>query len=247
MRYTNFFLWMPALLLITAGAGAAEPVDVPLHAGNHAAEHGGQTFHMFRLEADAGHGKHDPLTTWDFDGWVGGDTHKLWLKSEGEATAGRTESAEFWGLYSRNISDFWDGQVGLRHDTRPEGTTYLVAGLSGLAPYFFETEAHFFVSDEGDFSARLRQENDFLITQRFILQPYLEANLFAQDVPAQDVGAGLADAEIGVKARYEIVRQVAPYIEVHYQRQFGNTARRTRRLGDNTEDVVTTLGLRLMF
>ena len=137
----------------------------------------------------------DTIASWDVKGWVGTDEDKLHLKTEGEHKDGKLESAEIWALYSRNIATFWDAQAGIRYDFKPESTTYLTFGFNGLAPYWFETEAHLFISDKGDVSARLREENDFLILQKLILQPYAEVNLFAQDVSDQDVGAGLSDGK----------------------------------------------------
>jgi len=216
-------------------------------AEDHMDEHGGQTFHMFRLEADYGAGQDDPVGSWDFDGWIGGDDNKLWLKSEGEVVDGKTEQAEFWAMYSRNVATFWDAQIGIRHDIQPESTSYLVLGVEGLAPYFFETEAHLFVSDEGDVSARLRQENDFLLTQRLILQPYVEANLYAQDVADQEVGAGLSSAEFGLQTRYEITRKFAPYVDFRYERKFGETSSIAKKNGEDNDDFIASIGLRLMF
>lgn len=214
---------------------------------DHMDEHGGQLFHRFLLETDIGDSREGTLGTWDFDGWIGGDYNKLWLKSEGEMVDGDTHQAEFWAMYSRNVAEFWDAQLGVRHDTQPRSTTYLVAGFEGLAPYFFETEAHVFVSDDGDVSARLRQENDFLITQRFVLQPYVEINAFAQDVDELDVGAGISNAEIGLQTRYEITRKFAPYIDLRYERKFGETANIAKDAGEHRDDFVASAGIRLMF
>ena len=238
---------MRTKLFVFAGILAFTLLQPAFAEEDHQHEHGGQIFHMFRLEADYGAGQDNPIASWDFDGWIGGDVNKLWLKSEGETADGETEQAEFWALYSRNIDTFWDAQVGIRQNTQPESTTYLVAGFNGLAPYFFETEAHLFLSDEGDISARIRQENDFLITQQFILQPYLEAKLFAQDVEDQEVGAGLANAEIGLQARYEITRKFAPYVDIRYERKFGETSSIAKQHGEDNDDLIGSIGLRLMF
>jgi len=238
---------MRTKLLSFAAMLALFGIQPAFAAEDHKAEHGGQIFHMFRLEADAGTGRHDPVQSWDFDGWIGGDYNKLWLKSEGEAVDGKTEQAEFWAMYSRNVATFWDAQVGVRYDEQPESTGYLVAGVEGLAPYFFETEAHLFVSDEGDVSARLRQENDFLVTQRLILQPYLEANFYTQDVAEQEVGSGLANTEIGLQTRYEITRKFAPYIDLRYESKFGETSSIAKRNGEDNDDLIASIGIRLMF
>ncbi len=212
-----------------------------------AKEHGGQTFHMFRLETDYGGSKDGGIASWDLDGWVGTDENKLWLKSEGENKDGKLEDAEFWALYSRNIATFWDAQVGVRYDAEPTSTAYAVVGFNGLAPYFFETEAHLFISDKGDVSARLREENDFLLTQRLILQPYAEVNFSAQDVSEHDIGAGLTDGKIGLQTRYEFTRKFAPYVDVHYGRKFGETSSIAKSNGEDSDELVGAIGLRLMF
>src|SRR5690606_23382107 len=144
------------------------------------------------------------------------DEYKLWIKSEGERNDGKMESAEFWAMYSRNISTCWDAQAGIGYDNKPKSTTYLTMGFDGLAPYWFETEAHLFVGQHGDVTARLHGENDFLITQKLILQPYAEINLAAQDIHEQDIGAGITDGQIGLQTRYEFTKKFAPYVDVHY-------------------------------
>ena len=212
-----------------------------------AKDHGGQTFHMFRLETDYGGSKDGGIASWDLDGWVGTDENKLWLKSEGEHKDGKLEDAEFWALYSRSVATFWDAQVGVRYDIEPTSTAYAVVGFNGLAPYFFETEAHLFISDKGDVSARVRQENDLLLTQKLILQPYVEINLSAQDVPERDVGAGLVDGKIGLQTRYEFTRKFAPYVDIQYGRKFGETSSTAKGNGEDTDELIGAIGLRLVF
>lgn len=215
---------------------------------NHAEEHGQQIFHAIRLETDVGASREGTLSTWDLDGWIGGDINKLWLKSEGESLEGKTpERAEYWAMYSRNVATFWDAQVGIRYDDQPNSTAYLVTGFEGLAPYLFETEAHLFVSEDGDVTARFRQENDLLITQKLITQPYFEVNFSAQDVPEQEMGAGLTSGEIGIQTRYEITRKFAPYIDIRHEHKFGETSSIAKKLGENQDDTIASIGLRLMF
>jgi copper resistance protein B len=241
MRIKTF---MAAFLLLTISPAAAAQDAAP-HPADH--QHGSEIWHMFTLETDYGGRKHGPVASWDLNGWAGTDENKLWLKSEGGKSDGTLEKAEFWAMYSRNVHDFWDVQAGIRHDTRPRLTSYAVLGINGLAPYFFETEAHVFVSHKGDISARLRQENDFLLTQRLILAPYAEVNLFAQDVPEQDIGAGISSGEIGLQTRYEITRKFAPYIDVRYERKFGETSSIAKNNGKGNDDFTAALGIRFMF
>ena len=214
--------------------------------GDH--KHGNEVYHAITVELEGGNtNRGDDIIALDVDGWIGTDENRFAFKSEGERANGETESLELWGIYSRMISTFWNVQMGIRHDTQPLSTTYALVGVEGLAPYFFETEAHLFISEEGDLSARVRQENDFLLTQRLILQPYVEANLYAQDVPELDIGAGLSDAEFGLQTRYEFTRDFAPYVDVRYERKFGETSSIAKSNGEENDAVLSSIGVKLLF
>ncbi len=229
-------------------AGCAFLISESAFAGDMMSDHDSAVFHMFRVESDIG-GTSDgtPVQSWDVKGWIGTDDNKLWLKTEGEGKDGKLESAEFWALYSRNISTFWDAQGGIRYDSKPESTSYLTLGFNGLAPYFFETEAHIFVSQHGDVTARLREENDFLVTQQLILQPYAEINLSARKVSKHDIGAGITDGKVGLQTRYEFTRKFAPYVDVHYGTKFGGTASISKKNSEDRDELVGAVGLRIMF
>lgn len=234
--------------LITLATMMMAISNIALADESHKSEHGGQIFHMFKLETDIGASRDGTIYSWDFDGWVGTDENKLWLKSEGEKLEGETtEKSEFWAMYSRNVSQFWDVQAGIRFDEQPESTTYFVTGVNGLAPYFFETEAHLFVSEDGDVTARLHQSKEFLITQKLITEPYIELNLSAQDVPELEIGSGITDGEFGIQTRYEICRKLAPYLDLKYERKFGETSALARKHNENRDDVIASIGLRLTF
>jgi copper resistance protein B len=211
-------------------------------------EHEAAVFHAATLEVSGGENRdNESWRDWDLDGWIGTDNHKLWIKSEGHEVDHQTESSENWLLYSHNVATFWDAQIGLRDDSRPESTSYLVAGFNGLAPYYFETQAHVFVSQKGDVSFRVREENDFLFTQKLIFQPYVEVNIFAQEVKELNTGSGLSEASIGLQLRYEITRKFAPYLEVSYEKLYGDTADIAVAAGENRSDSAVTAGFRVMF
>ena len=211
-------------------------------------QHGSEIYHALYIEAATGsNDTSDAITEWDIDGWIGNDDNKLWLKAEGERENGESEAVETWLMYSRYYSTFWDIQIGLRYDTQPDNTNYAVLGLHGLAPYFFETDAHIFISEDGDLSARLSQHNEFLITQQWIVEPYLEANFFAQDVEALEVGAGLSSAEFGIQTRYEFTRQFAPFIDIKYERLFGETADIAQQHDGSRGAFIAQLGVKFLF
>jgi copper resistance protein B len=236
-------LALAALLALPLAARAESTADM---GHDLAQEHGGGIHHMFRLEGDTGASAKEGISTWDLDGLAGTDENKLWLKSEGDQTNHKLEDAELWAMYSRNIATFWDVQAGIRHD-EPNSATYAVLGFTGLAPYYFETEAHLFVSGKGNVSARLREEYDLLLTQKLVTQPYAEVNAYAQDVHDQNVGAGLSDGKFGLQTRYEFTRKFAPYVDVSYGRKFGETSAIAKSNGEDTHEFIGAVGLRLMF
>lgn len=171
-------------------------------------------------------GKGTETYSWDAQLWYGGDINRLWLKTEGEGRFdGRgPDDVEVQALYSRALDPWFNLQVGVRRDFRagPE-RTYAVVGIQGLAPYWFEVDGSLFLSDKGEVSARFEAEYDQRITQSLILQPSVEFELSAQDIPELGIGSGLSSAEAGLRLRYQIVPEFAPYIGVTYERAFGNT------------------------
>ncbi len=185
---------------------------------------------------------------WDAQGFYGGDIDKAWFKSEGEGTFGEAvESAEVQALWSHAIGPWFDLQTGVRQDLAGPARTYAVLGAQGLAPYLFDVDAAAFLSNTGDITARVEAELDQRITQRLILQPRAEIRLSAQDVPELRIGAGLDRGEIGVRLRYEITRQFAPYVGVHYGRAFGTSRRFLRDAGESDGGWEFLTGIRTWF
>jgi len=162
----------------------------------------------------------DSYFVWDAEGWIGDDKNKLWLKTEGEYVLDvtQTERAELQVLYSRLITDFWDAQVGIRDEFQPNQTLDAVLGVQGLAPYWFEVDAALFLSQDADVLARIKASYEFLFSQKLILQPQIELNFAAQDVSKRDYKRGLSELEAGLRLRYEIIREVAPYVGLEYVR-----------------------------
>lgn len=213
-------------------------------------EQGGQNFHqvMFNLaEVQIRNGKDG--YRWDGEAWFGGDINRLTLKTEGEGIFREgVESAELQALYSRAVGPYFNLQAGVRHDFQPSPTrTYATIGFEGLAPYMFEVGGALFLSEKGDLLGRLEGYYDQRITQRVILQPRVELNLAAQDVPETRTGAGLSNAELGLRLRYEISRQFAPYVGVSWDRRVGQTARYTRIDGRDVGATSLVTGIRFWF
>jgi len=186
---------------------------------------------------------------WDGEGWYGGDINRLWVKSEGEGTFGRpVERAEIQALYSRAVGPYFNLQGGLRYDIAPNPSrVYATVGFEGLAPSFFDVEGALFLSNKGELLARAKGYYDQRITQRLILQPRAEVNFAAQNSSELGIGSGLSDVEIGLRLRYDIRREFAPYVGVQYQRAFGRTRRYLRDAGEEAGGWSLLTGIRLWF
>jgi copper resistance protein B len=185
---------------------------------------------------------------WDAEGWYGGDYNKVWLRSEGERVGGTTQNARADLLWDHTFARWWSVQAGGRQDFGGgPGRTWAAVGVQGRAPYWFDTEATFYVGEQGRTAVRLKTEYELLFTQRLILQPEGEANLYGKADPARQLGSGLSDLEIGLRLRYELRREFAPYIGFIWSRQFGGTADRVRESGGNPSDVQFVAGLRAWF
>ena len=185
---------------------------------------------------------------WDADAWYGGDLNKLWLKSEGEGVWGEgVEEAEAQALYSRAIGPWFDLQTGLRQDLTGAKRTHAVFGIQGLAPYQFEVDAALFLSHRGELSARIEAELDQRITQRLILQPRLEAELSAQERAQLGQGGGLDELATGVRLRYEIQPEFAPYVGIERVWKLGKAADLARAEGERAGETAFVAGLRFFF
>jgi copper resistance protein B len=182
-------------------------------------------------------------------GWYGGDIDRLWVKTEIEADFGRKpEQAEVQLLWSHALDPWFNLQTGVRYDFEPTPSrAHLVAGIQGLAPYWFEVDGAFFLSEKGDVTARFEAEYDQRITQRLILQPRAEIDFALQDVPEIGVGSGLSKAEIGLRLRYELVREFAPYIGIEYNETFGDTAKFERAENGDVSHFSFVFGVRAWF
>ncbi|HEY6484380.1 MAG TPA: copper resistance protein B [Steroidobacteraceae bacterium] len=188
---------------------------------------------------------------WDAQAWYGGDLDKFWLRAEGLAQRGNdadTSEANLELLWNRVIGRWWGLQAGGREDlgTGP-ARTWAAVGVQGIAPQWIETEATLYASADRRTAARLKLQYDLLLTQRLILQPFVEANLYGRDDPQRQIGAGLSDLQVSVRLRFEVVRQFAPYIGMVWLQRFGQTAALARAAGQDCGTLQLAAGLRAWF
>ena len=194
----------------------------------------------------------DPIR-FDLNSWTGADVNRLWFKVEGDhSTSEAVGEAEFQALYGRLISPYFDAQVGIRLDVlygagEVDTRAHLALGLQGLAQYWFEIEPTVFVSQSGDVSASFEVAYEMLLTQRLILEPRFETGLALQEVPEYGVGSGFNDLEFGIRLRYEVLREVAPYVGFVWSRLLGGAADLARTADDAVHSESLVAGLRLWY
>lgn len=182
------------------------------------------------------------------DSWIGGDLHRVWIRAEGDSEGGRLETAQAHVLYGRSFSRWWDVVVGARQDFRPgPAQTWMAFGIQGLAPYWFEVEATGYVGQDWRTHARFEVEYELLFTNRLILQPLLEVEIYGKADPERRIGAGLSSAETGLRLRYEFRREFAPYVGVTWDRKLFGTSDRAEAAGEETSSVRFALGVRAWF
>lgn len=184
----------------------------------------------------------------DGEAWYGGDYNKLWLNFEGERRDGRLQSARKEVLWDHAIAPFWSSQLGVRHDSGGgPSRSWAAFGVRGLAPYWFDTSATAYWRSGTGAAARLNLRYEVLFTQRLILEPEFEANLYSRADPDRDQGDGLSDVALGLRLRYEVRRQFAPYLGVTWERKYGKTADFARAKGERVKTVQFVGGVRLWF
>ncbi|KWS34868.1 copper resistance protein CopB [Pseudomonas syringae pv. papulans] len=185
---------------------------------------------------------------WDLSGWIGGDIDRLLLRSEGERTNGKTEEAEIQALWGHSISPWWDVVAGARQDFKPGAPqTWAAFGLQGQAISDLDIEATAFIGEAGQTAARLEADYDLQLTNNLVLQPTAELNFYGKNDPQRGNGSGLSTSEFGLRLRYEITPQFAPYVGVSWDRSYGKTAEYAREDDEDTQDARLVVGVRMWF
>jgi len=199
-------------------------------------------------------GEDEDAVQWDVQGWYGGDYNRVWVKTEGEdiAAGGEGGEAEAQVLYSRLIAPYWEVQAGVGYQSLygpgpDEDRTFGVVGFEGLAPYWFEVNPALRVSEDGDVSATLEAEYDLLLTQRMILQPRFSTAIAAREVPEFGVGEGFNRVGVGLRLRYEIKREFAPYVGISWRQLLGDTADMATDEGEDKTRSAVVAGIRMWF
>ena len=193
----------------------------------------------------------DSYLRWDGQAWAGDDYNKVWLKSEGRYNQdgrGRMTDGDHELLYDRPISRFFDVQAGVRVDLDSGTTrTWAALGVQALLINYFDLEATLYASDGGHYAAKINASYDTYLTQRLVLQPQIEINMYSALDRGRGIGGGISDVDTGLRLRYDITRQIAPYVGIAYQRTLGGTEGLTRQSGGKINDWRGLAGLWVWF
>jgi copper resistance protein B len=185
---------------------------------------------------------------YDLEARYGRTYDRTVLKAEGNIDGGEIAEARTELLWGHAFAAFWDSQLGVRYDSG-EGPNrkWLAFGVEGIAPYWFEIEATAYLGESGRSALRLDASYDLLLTQRLVLQPRIEANIYGERDIERGLGSGLSDISAALRVRYEIRRELAPYFGIEWVRKHGETEDLARAAGDDPNDARLVAGLRFWF
>jgi copper resistance protein B len=185
---------------------------------------------------------------YDVEAWYGRTYDRAVLKAEGEIDGGRIAEARTELLWGHAFAPFWDTQLGVRYDSgEGPNRTWLALGVEGLAPYRFDIEATAYLGESGRSALSFDASYEVLLTQKWILQPRVEANAYGKRDAARGLGSGLSDVSAALRLRYEIRRELAPYVGIEWVRKYGETEDLTRTAGADPNDTRIVAGLRFWF
>lgn len=216
----------PAIVLpsfippVTDMMRAAAFPDVHRHASHDRRVNGFVLFDQLEWQSGNGSGR----LSWSNTGWVGGDINRLWFRTDGDGADDGLDDAQAHVLYGRAVARWWDVVAGVRQDFQPGTQTWVALGVQGLAPGFFEVQATAYVSDGGQVAAHVELDYDLMLTNRVVLQPTAEVNVYSRSNASLGVGSGISSGAAGLRLRYHVRREFAPYVGVSWARAFGDTA-----------------------
>jgi len=198
-----------------------------------------------RLEYDVD----NDVGLFDLQGWYGTTYNRLVVKLEGETEQNRLEESQAELLWGHAINAWFDTQLGVRLDQYDEGKSreWLAVGIQGLAPYWFELDITGYLGESGRTALSLEAEYEFLLTQKWMLQPRAEVSFYDKDDEANGLASGLTEGELGLRLRYEFTRQFAPYVGIEWDRKFGDTADIARAAGNDDSETRYVAGLKFWF
>ena len=183
---------------------------------------------------------------WDVEGWYGGDYNKLLLRSEGDwPSAGAQGRAEL--LWDRIVTRWWSLQGGVRYDLGAgPGKGWAALGVRGWRPTGSTSRQPVYrhcrqcgdTLQGGDRSA-LHAAPDPAARAR--------AQRLCKARPCAPAGGGPVALDAGLRLRYEIRRELAPYLGLAWLQRWGESAQSLRDSGVAGGQLQWLLGVRYWY
>ena len=188
------------------------------------------------------------VMVYDLQAWYGRDYDRAVFKFEGETVKNKVEDSSAEVLWGHAVSAYWNTQLGVRYDSgEGPNRSWLAFGFQGLAPYWFEVDATLYMGEEGRSALSLESEYEILFTQKLILQPRIEAEIYGKDDVERGIGSGLSEIAAGLRLRYEFFREFAPYLGIEWESKYGESANIARSAGLDTRETRVVAGLRFWY
>ncbi len=185
---------------------------------------------------------------YDLQAWYGRDYNRALLRAEGDLDSGSFQEARTELLWDYAVASFWSTELGVRHDTgKGPNRSWLAFGVQGLAPYWFELQATAYIGEGGRTAFNLEAEYELLFTQKLILQPRIDMDWYGKDDAELGIGSGISELAAGLRLRYEIRREIAPYVGVEWAYKFGDTKDFAQAAGEDPNETRFVAGLRFWF
>lgn len=185
---------------------------------------------------------------WNADAWFGKDINRFYVRTEGSRIGATFDDARVELGWSHAFTDYWDWRLGVRDDFGSgPNRQWAAVGVQGIAPYWFDVKASAYIGPTGRTALWAQVEYDMRITQRLILTPEIEANVYGRADPARRIDGGLSDITTSLRLRYEVSRKFAPYVGVSWGRRFGQNADRVTTNGDGRIQKQVLAGIRMWF
>ena len=226
-----------------AGKYGLPPSDALMMSDMH--NFGSVNFDRFEYVQAGGEG----WTAYDGEAWYGSTYNRTVIKAEGEVASGKLRASKTQLLWRHAVATFWDTELGARFDYGQGAPNrgWLAFGVKGLAPYWFEVDATAYIGPSGRTALGLKVKYDILLTQKLYLQPSVEMNFYGKDDERWGIGSGMADNTAGLRLKYEVTRQLVPYVGVEWSRKFGKTADYAKAAGDTKQEIRFVAGLSFRF
>ena len=247
---------MNSTFALTLGLSLSS-LSIAMETHNHQNEHGGQLYTEASFD-QSWHFTKNGNAEFHSDNQIsiGSDENKFVLKFETEKPESERTEYDLKLLYSRLNSDFWDLQIGLGYQTyqihiddvqTSQDYVTAIVGVEGLAAYFFETSAYLSIGKNEYAALNIEAERDFLITQKLILQPYLELDVILNDNSKYAEKSGVHEGIVGLETRYEVSKQFMPYINIAYRYEQETEWENSKQKSHSEKNWIYGFGLRFEF